>query len=219
MTLVDITGTLQPGMWHYPDPYPPFQMEMVPSPVLGSISTYSHVVSMSLHTGTFLETKAHFDPSAETIDKVGLDRLFAPAIVVHVPKGSRDHVALGDLDDALSRARLDVRPGDAVVIATGWGDRWGEPEFVDEGPHLTHDLVFGLIDRGVSILAGDIARFDDVDPSRSEHIFPELFDGGVLVLGPVVNLGRIPTTRGELIALPIKIKGASAAPCRAVFRY
>lgn len=219
MPLVDITGVLRAGMWHYPDPYPPFGMREIPRSALGSIPTYSHVVSMSLHTGTYLETRAHFDPTAETIDQVDVERLFAPAVVAQVPTGSRGRVSLRDLDRCLELANTEIHPGDAVVLATGWGSRWDRPEFVDEGPHLGKDLVLWLIERRISILAADIARFEDVDPARSERIFPGLFDAGVLVLAPVVNLESIPTTRGELIALPIKIAGASAAPCRALFRY
>jgi kynurenine formamidase len=45
-----------------------------------------------------------------------------------------------------------------------------------------------------------------------------LFERGILLLAPLVNLDRIQISRGELIALPLNIRGVSGAPCRAIFR-
>ena len=44
-----------------------------------------------------------------------------------------------------------------------------------------------------------------------------LFQRGILLLAPLVNLDRIQTPRGQLIALPLNIQAVSGAPCRAIF--
>ena len=45
-----------------------------------------------------------------------------------------------------------------------------------------------------------------------------IFQKGVLLLAPLVNLDKVQVPRGELIALPLKVEGVSGAPCRAIFR-
>ena len=44
-----------------------------------------------------------------------------------------------------------------------------------------------------------------------------LFQRGILLLAPLVNLDQIRAPRGRLIALPLNIRAVSGAPCRAVF--
>jgi kynurenine formamidase len=45
-----------------------------------------------------------------------------------------------------------------------------------------------------------------------------LFNKGILLLAPLVNLDTVQSQRGELIALPLATEGASGAPCRAILR-
>jgi len=49
-------------------------------------------------------------------------------------------------------------------------------------------------------------------------MLPPLFQRGMLLLAPLVNLDQVQVPRGELIALPLRAEGVSGAPCRALFR-
>ena len=44
-----------------------------------------------------------------------------------------------------------------------------------------------------------------------------LFQRGMLLLGPLVNLNETESPRGQLVALPLRVENISGAPCRAIF--
>ena len=52
---------------------------------------------------------------------------------------------------------------------------------------------------------------------QTGNMLVPLFQRGILLLAPLVNLDQIQTPRGQLIALPLNIRAVSGAPCRAVF--
>ncbi|NLE67881.1 MAG: hypothetical protein GX608_10705, partial [Lentisphaerae bacterium] len=106
------------------------------------------------------------------------------------------------------------RNGDAVIVATGWDRRWNKPGFVTESPHFTSEAMDWVLGRGPALLGGDIPCYDD--PLRSEGLVNKLFERGLLILAPLVNLRVLRSTRATLIALPPRIKDTCAFPCRAL---
>jgi kynurenine formamidase len=44
-----------------------------------------------------------------------------------------------------------------------------------------------------------------------------LFEKDILLLAPLVKLEEVRSESGTLICLPLKLRGTSGAPCRAVF--
>src|SRR5262245_63806513 len=57
--------------------------------------------------------------------------------------------------------------GKAILIRTGWDERWGSPAYWEPGPYLHEDLVFRLIRSNVKLVGADFASIDNTDdPDR-----------------------------------------------------
>lgn len=54
-------------------------------------------------------------------------------------------------------------------------------------------------------------------PEDAGELLRPLYERGMILLAPLVNLARINTLTGTLITMPLRIVGVSAAPCRAAF--
>lgn len=213
--LLDITGTLAEGMWSYrpsiPD-VPEFMRWRFAS--VAERGWEADAFTMSTLTGTYLETAKHYYPERPAIDEIPPERLVVDAAVVHIPRGPRAHVTLADLEAAAP----DLRPGDALLVHTGWDGHWWEPGdvFVMQSPHFERPAMEWIVAHGIGILGGDFPCFDDPDPAGAQQVNVPLLESDALILAPLVGLDRVTRQRVRLYALPIKLKGAAGAPCRAL---
>jgi kynurenine formamidase len=213
--LIDVTGTLAPGMWSY-------------RPLIADIPEFAHwrfaevaergweadAFTMATLTGTYLETAKHLFPEHMSIDELPIERCFVPATIARIPKGAREHITAADLE----RTVTELNPGDALIVATGWSSRWWESgeTFVMESPHFDLEAMEWIVERKISILAGDVPCFDDPQPGGGLGVNTLLFGIDALILAPLVGLDRVTKDRVHLTALPIKVKGACGASCRAI---
>jgi kynurenine formamidase len=211
MTLIDITGPLENGMWSYPEPYPKVHIEEIAMPAWIPYDTFSWVFTMGAQSGTYLETAAHMFRDAATIDKVPLDRLFLDAAVIQLStKEPNTAITVDELRDAAG----DIRPGDALLVCTGWDARWYDEDYVSACPFFTLEAMQWIFSLGVSLMGADLPRFDSWE--TPQEFFAEFFRRDILLLAPLVNLGAITQPRVRLIALPLRITGVCGTPCRAV---
>jgi kynurenine formamidase len=84
-----------------------------------------------------------------------------------------DVITPDDAERALSRAGLDVGPGDAVLFHTGWGSLWGVDNEVygagEPGPGI--ELADWLADRRVAITGCDTWSYGPVPAEDPDHPF------------------------------------------------
>jgi arylformamidase len=168
--------------------------------VLSSFSTTCHV-------GTHMEAPLHLDEKAHGIDGIPLARCIGPAEVVRVPatKGvaTPENLSPG-WEPSTPRVlfRSDSFPIDAAV---------------EEGfTGLSTELVHCLADRGVELVgidtpSVDIFTADDLPAHRA------LIERGLTWIEGLW-LGDAEPGHYLLVALPIPLEGAEAAPTRAVLK-
>lgn len=222
MSLIEISGPIYSGMWHYGPPYLPLpvgpvEIEPIEMPEAYRGSLFMEYMSMASQTGTYLETAAHAVAGRDTIEKVPLERAWmVPTVVIHTPKGERDKVTLAEVRAALDRDRLTIEKGDAVLIHTGWDREWRNPErFLDWCPYISQEAWFWIMDQEPSIMGADTPRADS--PRDPQDFFGRFFGTDILLLAPVVNLDQVRGPRKpRLVALPLSLAGACASPVRAV---
>ena len=223
MTLIDISGPIYTGMWHYGRPFldlpiPPVRIDQVdfPPPIKGTL--IADYLQMASQTGTYLETARHVDASRDAIDVVPLERAWmVPTVVLHAPKDARGKVTLAEAKRSLDRQAITIDPGDCVLIHTGWDREWRNPErYLTEMPYLSRDVVFWLLELRIGIFGADTPRADS--PDDPQDFFPDFFRSDTLLLAPVVNLDQVQggPHKARLCALPLPLDGACASPVRAV---
>lgn len=210
----DITGWIHDGMWSYfPESgYPGARIEQLshPGTLPDDYSVYCQRFIIGGQTGTYIETKAHVAKAAPPVTVLELSEFILPAVVIDVgEKGTNEQVTVADLE----RAGPDLRPGDAAILRTGWDRKWEEPEYVEGSPYIEHDAALWLFEHKLGLLASDFPRFDYLPAMQ----FPwaEFWASVPLLMAPVANLAGLSGRCGELIAFPLKIRGACATPCRA----
>jgi kynurenine formamidase len=216
MRIIEISGPIEEGMWSYADPYPAPRITQIPPPDWLDYPVYSQIISMAVQTATYLETAAHMYLDSITIDQVPLARCYQiDAVTLWIPKETDEAISADELAAALARTGESLRPGDALLVGTGWDKMWNQPAFVNHPPYFLAGAIDWVLDHQLSLLGGDTPRYDS--PHNPQNFFPKFFRHDILLLAPVVNLEQVRKPRGKLTALPLPLKGACASPVRALW--
>jgi arylformamidase len=212
MTFIDLTGTIEAGMWRYAH-IPPVEIEPLTS--IEVDGTEAHSFRLATITGTYLETAAHHFHGQPTIDALPPERFICEAVIVRLTE-KRAAEPITEVALQSAAADIEIRTGDAMLLDTGWARMWNAPNYVDDSPYLTMDAMRWIVRQGVSIVGGDMPCFDN--PRGGVGVNTVLFESGALILAPLVNLKAVPQAyeRVKLMAFPLKIKGVCGTPCRAI---
>ncbi len=182
------------------------------------------------HGGTHLDAPVHFAEGGDDVASIPLDRLILPGIVVDVTAQAAadpDYLVTAADIGAWEEQHGPVPAGAAVLIRTGWPDRW--PDVLaylgDDTPGDASNLHFPGVgedaarllieERGIGMLGIDTAS---VDYGQSTDFIVHQIGGaaGVPNLENVGDLSELPETGFLLVALPMKIEGGTGAPVRIV---
>ena len=166
-------------------------------------------VTTSWHVGTHADAPRHVSASGETSEALPLSAFSGPATVID----ARDANAIPSLTiEWLSIALEGRRLPERLLVRTGRSVATGV--FPDEWPTLTADAAHWLARGGLRLLGVDAPS---VDPRAASElaVHRALFDGGAWVLENL-HLADVPDGDYQLIAYPVLVSGADAAPVRAV---
>ncbi len=192
----------------------------------------AHRFRTAEHGGTHLDAPIHFGRGRRSVDELPLEGLLGPAVTIGVEEAcrrDRDH-AVSVVDFQEWEERHGRIPDRAIVLlrtGTGaaWPDRLAYLGTAERGPAAVAQLHFPglseagarwLIDeRGVRAVGIDTASIDP-GPSRAFLAHRVLAAAQVPALENLASLDRLPARGFLVIALPMKIRGGSGAPLRAV---
>ncbi|MGB0583013.1 MAG: cyclase family protein [Limisphaerales bacterium] len=192
----------------------------------------SYEYKASEHGGTHLDAPIHFANDRMTTEKIPLEKLIAPGVVVHLPntvKGNADYqVAVADLR-AWEETHGRIPNRSILLLNTGWHRHWPNrksylgtdergPEAVPKlhFPGLSPEAAQWLVDdRNIAAVGIDTASIDYGQSTlfASHRI---LFKKNIPAFENVTNLDSLPATGSFVVALPMKIKGGSGGPLRIV---
>jgi arylformamidase len=174
-------------------------------------------IQMVVHHGTHVDAPRHFFLDGPSIEAIPLDRLYGPAVVWKVevePHGLITAAMLKEL-------RPKVRPGEMVILDTGWWRKVKLPEYHDQ-PSLSVDAAQWLVDHRVKMLAVDFATPDLTAHRRpADYDYPihrTLLGQGVLIAEHVTNLSVLSGRRVEAMFPAVSIAGADGGQSRAIAR-
>jgi kynurenine formamidase len=188
--------------------------------------------SAAEHGGTHLDAPIHFAAHRWTADAIPLERMIGPAILVDVAlraQGSRDYlVSVEDLR-AWESAHGPIPDGAIVLLRTGHGAFWPDPErylgTAERGPGAVAKLHFPGLDpaaarwlvaeRKIHAIGLDTPSID-AGPSKDFLAHRILLDADIPVFENVAALEKLPALGFTVVALPMKIGGGSGGPLRIV---
>ncbi len=221
--LIDVTGTINNGMWNYDEPFP--NINIRPLPPVGWLEgiTVGCEIFDGFHsqTGTYLETPAHSYGNRNSYALIDLkpEQMYEiPCVVLNVGMWDIDHqlgrrgITVEDLENCFNAK--DIKEGDAILLGTGWGRYWFHPENLDYCPYITYDAMMWLLDKKPCLIGSDTARWDHLE--HPQNHFGAFYEAGILMAAGFVDLEQCTAPRCKLTILPPKFAITSVAPARAI---
>ncbi len=174
----------------------------------------SKVLMFSDHIGTHVDAPFHYFPEKETIEAVKPEQLMGSAVCLDLSaKRPEEPITPAMLEAAERRAGVRVGAGDILLFRAWPGHHTDDGFFRCAG--LNGAGADWAVARGIKVLGCDLATPDDPrDMTRPVHL--ALLGRGILIIEELANLERLPAARFEFVGLPLKIKGATGSPIRAV---
>lgn len=222
MAILDLTGPIQNGMWHYEPPFPSFDMRPLGDVPWAGSTVYCDVFDgFNSQTGTYLETPAHVlgPKQSYMVDDIPLASLYE--MKCHVLQLAARPELQQSGSATLTAAMLEacagaaaIRPGSALLVGTGWGRRWLDACYLTDSPCFSLDAMEWLIAKKPFLLGSDFPRWES--QQNPAGIFPLFYARNILMLAPCVNLERAGSAGARLTVLPLRIPGSCCVPCRAV---
>jgi kynurenine formamidase len=229
--LVDLTHAFGPGTLYWPTSPSAFRLDRLAfGPTPGGYFYAAYTFSTPEHGGTHLDAPIHFAENGLTADRVPLEQLVAPAVVIDVSaKAAADPVYRLTRDDVLAFERRNgpIARGTIVLLRTGWSSRWPDRQayFGDATPGDASKLRFPsygsdaaellVRERRVAALGADVASID-YGPSTDFAVHRIAAAANVPGFENLAHLEELPPTGALVIALPMKIEHGSGGPLRAI---
>lgn len=186
------------------------------------------------HIGTHCDAPFHYGPTsagqrARTIDELPLEDFYGDGVILDMRhKEPRSGITLKDVQKALEDMDYTIKPGDIVLIMTGFDKHIYDEKYLKDQPGMTGEATEWLIDQGVKLMGIDAYTFDrpfgamveDVKAGNKSALFPAHFAGRkkeYYHIEKLANLDKVPVKHGfKFCAFPIKVKGGTAGSVRAV---
>ena len=166
------------------------------------------------HCGTHIDAPVHFGVGTVTIDTIAVENLIGPAWIADVrPIEYRALIEPQHLGDITGK----FKPGESLLICTGWSAYYGQEKYRQELPRISEELAHWCVEKKVQMLGVEppsVADVNNIEELTTIHNI--LFEGGVIVVEGLTNLTSVSKPQVTFIALPLKIAGGDGAPARAV---
>ncbi len=166
------------------------------------------------HGGTHMDAPAHFGVTAQTIDEIPLERCMGPAWVIDLT-GIAPRALIRVTD--LGSVEKEIRPGDSLLLRTGWSQRIGTPSFRNSLPRVSLELARWCGEHQLRLLGVEppsVADVNNLDELTAVH--EALLAGGVVIVEGLTNLDQIRKRKITFMALPLKVAQGDGAPVRAL---
>jgi kynurenine formamidase len=129
-------------------------------------------------------------------------------------------ITVADLTGALQRQKVDIRPGDVVLVHTGWGSLWmkDNAKFGASSPGLSVQAGEWLASKDVVVVGSDnwgVEAFPSQDPNVSAPVHQLLLaKNGIYIHENLATevLARDNVYEFAYVFAPLRLKGATGSP-------
>ena len=182
------------------------------------------------HGGTHLDAPMHFASDGLPTDKILLDKLIAPAVVIDVTHKAAENrnylLTVADIRSFEEKyGRID--PGTILLLRTGWSRYWPDAktylgdDTAGEVSNLTfpsygEDAARLLVEERKVVILGLDTASTDFGTSVDFVVHRIAAENNVSNLENLTNLDELPPVGSLVFALPMKIRGGSGGPVRVI---
>jgi arylformamidase len=203
--IYDISVPIRAGGLVYPG-NPEIEITLQQALAKGAGANVSSI-QFGSHTGTHADAARHFFDDGQTVDRIPLERLIGPALLLSFP----DDVLVIGADDL---RKHDLKGRTRILLRTRNSALLSQKEFVREYTYLAPDGAQYLVDNDVELVGID---YLSIEQFHSGHHMTHriLLERSVVILEGL-DLSVPAPGEYELICLPLRIEGCDGAPARAV---
>lgn len=172
---------------------------------------------MNEHGPTHTDALYESDPYGTTIDKTDLNYCIGPAVCLDVSHVSdKEFITDRVLEEALKNSGQEIAEGDIVLLYTGHYNRnYGTDRWLESYTGLDRSGAEWLGRKGAANIGIDAPSIDKPDDMKySGHLICQKYK--MLNTENLCNLNQVAGKRFMYIGLPLKIRGGSGSPVRAV---
>jgi kynurenine formamidase len=243
----DLAQPYYVGMPHHPA-HPPFLFGLTKQHgdyiASNGASSAADALALGSHNGTHIDALCHFSCGGKLHGGAAARDLQSPggglrafsidtvapilrrAVLLDIaaleggaPLGAGFEITPAHLDAAVRAQDVDVRPGDVVLLRTGWAQYWNDAaRFISQvcGPGPAIDGARWLSSRRVFAAGSDTIAFERVPDNNMPVHVHLLVESGIHII-ECLNLEELAAQRVHtflFVAAPLKITGATGSPIR-----
>ena len=130
----------------------------------------------TMHSSTHIDAPAHVVQGTPFIEEIPLPHFFGTGIVVSMPKEKWEFITYDDLEKAAGKV---VRPGDVVIINTGWHKKYEDGDYFAYCPGFVKSAGDWFVEKKVKVVGHDTQANDHplataIGPQRNGPLLPHL---------------------------------------------
>jgi len=203
--IFDVSVPIRTGGLVYPG-NPEIDISLQQAVAKGASANVS-TIRFGSHTGTHADAARHFFDDGQSVDKIPLDRLVGPALLLR----------FGDDVRSVGAAELrtqQLKGHKRILIRTRNSGMLSQKDFVKDYTYLAPDGAQYLVDNGVELVGIDYLSIEQFHSGHHRTHRTLLERSVVIVEG--LDLSAPPPGEYQFICLPLRIEGCDGAPARAV---
>jgi arylformamidase len=203
--IYDISVPIRSGGLVYPG-NPEIDISLQQAVAKGAGANVS-AIRFGSHTGTHADAARHFFDDGQTVDKIPLERLIGPALLL----------SFGDDVRAVGAAELrakNIKGQTRILLRTRNSAFLSQKDFVKDYTYLAPDGAQYLVDQGVELVGIDYLSIEQFHSGH--HLTHRTLLERSVVIVEGLDLSVPPPGQYQFICLPLRIEGCDGAPARAV---
>ena len=161
-------------------------------------------ITTNMHVGTHIDAPYHMLVGSKKLSDFPVEKFIGRAHIL-------DARGKNSLDVELLE-NIKFKPGDSLLIVTGWGHEFRNPNYFDLQLTITDNFATRLIEEKIKMFGLDAASVDT--PPHAIHKL--LLGAEILIIENLTNLEALLEYKTfELVALPLKM-AADGSPARVI---
>ena len=164
-------------------------------------------VEMVCNVGTYIDSPFHRYAKGVDLSQIPLENIAGVAGIVIDGQPSANRSIKIDRDESELRER-------AVLIRTGWDERWGTERYWEPGPYLSDESTDLLVRSKPRLVGVDFWNIDDVE-NKARPAHTRLLGANIVIVEHLANLLALPRTGFRFYAVPPPILKGASFPVRA----
>lgn len=207
MKIHDVSLALRPDMITWPGEPPP-RIEPLRRIAKGDTANVS-VVTLGDHAGTHVDPPIHFLEGGNTVDRLPLDALVGPCVVVAFD--GPGHVSAEWLDRAKIAAGTE-----RILFKTPNSARWGDPKttFTRDFTTINASAARWCVERRIKLVGVDYLSIEPQGPEKEGYPVHKTLLGANVVIIEGLDLSSVAPGQYDLFCGPIKLLNGDGAPAR-----